>query len=814
MDETISNLEALKVTIADCIKDKSDTLDLDKLKEYMKNEWTYNMEQEKKLEVEGIIDRTKYPDNLKEYFDKMIDLHGEHMEEIITERYKEKVQKLPHKHYFNESGLGGKNISIYDGDNVTEYITAAMNSDAGPGSGNIPYPSPNNSVNIDHDKCVKFGFPHINSWKTTTKPSQDVDGYGFIWEIVFNSEPHIKHTWETHHYQTRAKNQQYKKIILTSGIEEVMPNLDDPIGQMEGGKNGLITTIKEKDAAILDYETNKKKAGDVNDKYFSDGFFNNYITRKSLGDHGQLWTYLDYCENQVLNHQEQQLKDSMFLTCDKTVFYRTVENEKACCLTGIRDVNERDKKLGKLYIPSSDPIDKIKKHKIITEQTVKNYMKELKLILQRYKDNPTLKCCLSTLRRGKPYLRWSSTPTDFNGINAYKTGLQAIIDELEENMDEFNRKINEMFTIFKDEVNKLTSTETDAATIHILDCAKQFQELKTRYMFPPIITPYKVGSNIIILKEINTTTLYPPTLYPNGDFRKTIIDEIYKCFFPSNFSLRGGGKKYKTKTIKKTIKKKKSTSTPLLKNRNNKLKYSKKMILGNKPFVINPNFSTEKIMEIALKSTNPNIEKAVLEWLKNRKSDNIWLNDVRQQREIFYNMLADSAHETKCSHVERELYKASKSLYKKDEEELNDANKEEGIDEEELNDANQEGIVEEELKDACVYAHYCLIIYFLEQNAAKFNIDMYNNLSKKDKEDNMNEDMNKDSGTSIDFTIVEAYNFSNFKLSDPPKPSDLPKLFETLGFERFGGSVKKRTFKQKKKRKNNKTKKKKNKANK
>jgi hypothetical protein len=482
---------------------------------------------------------------LKDIFKGIFNSNAHNMESIVLERHKQKIQKLPHKYYFNESGVGGRNISIYPDEDVVEYITAAMKSDAGPGSGSIPYPPPGGeSVTISkEDLQNKYGLPQVKEWKTTTTPETTADlnnkHYGFTWDVTIETEWDVTIETEKYQWQTTNENETATASkIITQGYTD---NKDpDNINVGEGGRNGLITTVNEKTQWLrrLDPTLGPKA-----------GYVDKFITRKELGDTGQIITYCDYCDNNGDDAERERkqlgaVKDTMFLTCDQTVFYRTVEQGKSCCLTGIRNT-DRDKE-GLLFIPSTDPKDKIRTYMIMTKVAVLNSINELKKYLDGFAKRETSNAWLSTMKRNNPYLKSlqrvsrNTIITDITGDNDF---IEVNYNPLEiiGGRSGILRKIVEKFIEALIKSYKNFIEQVDIPDNDIPDIMKQadirFQELKLAYMFPMIVTRHKTSD--IVLKDININGL------SIHDDVKRGIEQIYTCFGNTpNFN--GDGKKYQT----------------------------------------------------------------------------------------------------------------------------------------------------------------------------------------------------------------------------------------------------------------------------
>lgn len=92
-------------------------------------------------------------------------------ENCIFERYNVTLRPIEEcLFYFNESGIGATNAASLSSNYFT-MLTAAMMSDAGPGSGDIPFPSVNNNLIIPSDIMNIFGFN--NNWEWSAKITVD-----------------------------------------------------------------------------------------------------------------------------------------------------------------------------------------------------------------------------------------------------------------------------------------------------------------------------------------------------------------------------------------------------------------------------------------------------------------------------------------------------------------------------------------------------------------------------------------------------------------------------------------------------------------
>lgn len=355
-------------------------------------------------------------------------------QEIVFERNGISVEKLPQKYFFNECGISGKKVSIVS--DAIEFNTGGQYVDRGPGSGDInyKYPENGNTVKINEDELQRIGFPKfIKSWSCTGVDVESKDESPYSYSVELLDENGLT-------------------VVIESPSELLVSNPE---------KNTLINNYGNTSENI-------KK-----------------ILFKELGDTMQTMIYKNFFETQKLD--ENLRYDALMLTCDKTVHYRNIMLGLPSCYTTTKkeDKNMPNTKIGRLFLPETDPKDKL--------LSLLNMEYEITL-----KNNIGIKLLLLKIIEQKVYfyftLRTSTKRQEKVSLSQYnETVLNSIQKEIIENFDDINNQLEiEKNNFFKN---------IEKTTYHNIQ-----QKLKQFYI-PPLLTRILVDDYRGVCININLFNL-------------------------------------------------------------------------------------------------------------------------------------------------------------------------------------------------------------------------------------------------------------------------------------------------------------------
>jgi hypothetical protein len=320
--------------------------------------------------------------NLNSIFKEFMQYTKLEEEEVVFERNGISVEKLPQKYFFNESGMGGKRVSVlYD---AIEINTGAQFVDEGPGSGDLNYKIPKNGeyISFNEDYFKSIGFPTIiKSWKCTGQNDSLLPPYSYEIEL-----------------------QDQVKIVDPNELRVSNPDKNESI-------NSFGNTAE-----------NIKK-----------------ILFKELGDTMQTMIYKYFLDNSTI---DQLSYKALMLTCDKTVHYRNIMLGLPSCYTtsNKEDQNMPSTKIGRIFLPITEPKEKLKSLLEMEYQiTLKNNIGIQKLVSSiRFNQSSFYYFILK--RRNQRRQRRTVAPemvtTVLNNILAINYNLYLKYDEYKRNIEE------------------------------------------------------------------------------------------------------------------------------------------------------------------------------------------------------------------------------------------------------------------------------------------------------------------------------------------------------------------------------------------
>ena len=200
-------------------------------------------------------------------------------ENCIFERYNVTLRPIEEcLFYFNESGIGATNAASLSSNYFT-MLTAAMMSDAGPGSGDIPFPAVDHNLSIPNYIMEYFGFNDTWEWSAKITVDESNNNYNANYNVSYGKEKY---------------NMTYQNVLNYSKNKNKNERLND---------------------ASTDYDEKEK-----------------YVVFKELGDSMQNASYIAFvyymCTNiQHLRYINQSLID----------FCGIKENNKKCSVYSVND---------------------------------------------------------------------------------------------------------------------------------------------------------------------------------------------------------------------------------------------------------------------------------------------------------------------------------------------------------------------------------------------------------------------------------------------------------------------------------------------
>jgi len=314
---------------------------------------------------------SSWKQNLKMNFKEYMTSTNNTEEEVVFERNKIKVERLNQIFYFNESGMGGARVAF---DNNLQIDTGAQKIDEGPGAGdpNFPFPKQGNTLVFDESFFKDFfGFPnYIQSWQCVTGPPS---GPPYTYEVKTSSNT-VTNPQELS-VSNPAKNQ-----LINASTEVTVANTNSVLFKELGDTMqtaSYLAFIK----IMESIEPSKKDSYPIN---MPDDLFA-YIIEKSEQNFTKLIYYL-----------------TIMLTSDNTVHYRNIKLGLPSCLSGSHEEKpyENSTKTGRIFLPLTDPIEKLKSLLEMENTLVAKNNREIFQRLQTANLNKHL--TYFKLSRGKP----------------------------------------------------------------------------------------------------------------------------------------------------------------------------------------------------------------------------------------------------------------------------------------------------------------------------------------------------------------------------------------------------------------------------
>ena len=306
--------------------------------------------------------------NLHKIFDKVHNSLKDFEQEVVFERNKVAVERLPCHIYFNESGIFGDRVSFNPGA-IIKIKNGAQTFDPGPGGGDYRFPPNGDSLFFESSFMNMYGFPGNDNGND--------DKGKWAWGCK----------WDGNKYVFQANINGYSNIDSIALAEE---NHYWTFGNAT--KNGILNTKS------------------YNDKKYNDEGIDKIVACKALGDAMQNATYLvwfnlmsayesveqiykeqgytngggKYEESFDNNNKEKDAVkkwltyNSIMMTSDETVHYRNKLFGLPSAFTGGKRESPEQKQMtlnvGKVFVPSTDPKQKLK---FIVDMEAQSVIKEL-----------------------------------------------------------------------------------------------------------------------------------------------------------------------------------------------------------------------------------------------------------------------------------------------------------------------------------------------------------------------------------------------------------------------------------------------------
>ena len=324
-------------------------------------------------------------------------------ENCIFERYNVTLRPIEEcLFYFNESGIGATNAASLSSNYFT-MLTAAMMSDAGPGSGDIPFPAVNHNLSIPSDIMNIFGFN--NNWRWSAKITVDGGKYSANYNVTYDQENYNMNYQSVLNYSTnKIKNEKLSDQNIEKNEKEkyvVFKELGDSMQNASyiAFVYYMCTNIEHLRyinlslIAFCRIKENNKKCS-VNDNKITikdelDSFneFNEYVKKDDIDS------------NIKDDFKSFIYKSCNMITCDFTVHYRNIIFNVPSIMYGIGindddddnddnnddnndddiiDTNDLKLKIGRRFIPVSDT-------KIILKMKIKSKIRIIKSNLNTIK---------------------------------------------------------------------------------------------------------------------------------------------------------------------------------------------------------------------------------------------------------------------------------------------------------------------------------------------------------------------------------------------------------------------------------------------
>ena len=325
-------------------------------------------------------------------------------ENCIFERYNVTLRPIEEcLFYFNESGIGATNAASLSSNYFT-MLTAAMMSDAGPGSGDIPFPSVNHNLIIPSNIMNIFGFN--NTWEWSAKITVESNNYSANYNVNYGTIHHNMTYQDVLNYsKNKIKNEtlndpniQYNEketYVVFKELGDSMQNASyiafvyymcTDIEHLKYINQSLIVFCNENNKKCSVYSVNDDSTTMmIKDELDSFNEFNEYLKKHIIDNKDNFKSFI--------------YKSCNMITCDFTVHYRNIIFNVPSIMYGIgindddndddndydNDDNNNDLKLkvGRRFIPVSDS-KTILKMKIKSKiRIIKSNLNTIKFFLVR-----------------------------------------------------------------------------------------------------------------------------------------------------------------------------------------------------------------------------------------------------------------------------------------------------------------------------------------------------------------------------------------------------------------------------------------------
>jgi hypothetical protein len=292
--------------------------------------------------------------NLHQIFDKVHNSLKDFEQEVVFERYKVAVERLPCYIYFNESGIFGDRVSFNPGA-IIKIQNGAQTFDPGPGGGEYRFPPNGDALFFEPSFMNMYGFPGQWAWGCRW------DKYIYTFQANINGYSNIdsNNLKEDNHYWTFGNATKNK--MLNDGTEEheVIDKIVACKALGDAMQNATYLTWFYLMSAYESVEA-------IYDSQIYDNYEKSFDTNAEKDAVKKWLTY-----------------NSIMMTSDETVHYRNKLFGLPSAFTGgKRDgSNENDDtsnkmtlNVGKVFVPATDPKQKLK---FLVDMEAQSVIKEL-----------------------------------------------------------------------------------------------------------------------------------------------------------------------------------------------------------------------------------------------------------------------------------------------------------------------------------------------------------------------------------------------------------------------------------------------------
>ena len=389
--------------------------------------------------------------------------------EAIFERGGITEDKVPELIFVNESGRGGKKVAAYE-DDCIQLDTGAQHIDEGPGQGDSDFKFPKNkeSVIFSGEFFEKYGFPFIKSWKCT-----GMEGGDYTYEIIdtIEGEPEKSVT----NKDTLSVNNPDKNSTINS------KSVSDYICMQKIVYKALGDAMQN---ALL-----WKFLNDNNMEYVTEMLGTKIV---KLGDKAsqKLTKLKDELKKNNEDSKKTLVSNTIMLTCDKTVYYRSIIIGTPCILTG-STINDTDTKLktGLIYRPNTDPLSRLISNVDMQLEFVTRNNNKLLELLKISIDPKDPNLSYYQIKRGRCRETFIHKMPDFTEIFTYIENLNSEAKRIHKNITQLLKEtiLNEAEQGY---IQNMINTNFKEFCCPPFIIKKQQLEQKTKYIiFLPTISP-------------------------------------------------------------------------------------------------------------------------------------------------------------------------------------------------------------------------------------------------------------------------------------------------------------------------------------